>query len=313
MRAIVAFAALFLQVATAGSQQLQVGTAVRPETTTVGQHFVATIRVRVPAGTQVRFAARPDSAAQVDSAGAVTRKDVTANGFTESTVSYVLAAWDTGSQRLGLDSVTVITPSGERLAALNGFRVYVRSVLPADTALRKPKPFRPVIAVKAFNWLPWLIAGVAAALAAILIWIWRRWRRRAMRGLTPLELAERDFARIESQRLIESGETERYAVEMVAVLRAYLASVVPAATRSATTRELADALRHVTVVPVQRLIGLLDATDLIKFARERATAPHAADIGAEARRIVTETSTAMDAAAAAAAAAADATASAKAA
>jgi len=258
--------------------------------------------VRVPAGTEVRFATRPDSAAQVDSAGAVTRSDVTANGFTESTVSYVLAAWDTGSQRLGLDSVTVITPSGERLAALNGFQVYVRSVLPVDTALRKPKPFRPLIAVKAFNWLPWLIAGIAAALAAILIWVWRRWRRRTMRGLTPLQLAERDFARIESQRLIESGETERYAVEMVAVLRAYLASVVPAASRSATTRELATTLRNVTVVPVQRLIGLLDATDLVKFARERATGQHAIEMGAEARRIVVETSAAIDAAATAAAA-----------
>jgi len=302
MTPVMLFAALLLQAVTPRAQQVQVGTAVRPETTTVGQHFVATIRVRVPAGTEVRFATRPDSAAQVDSAGAVTRSDVTANGFTESTVSYVLAAWDTGSQRLGLDSVTVITPSGERLAALNGFQVYVRSVLPVDTALRKPKPFRPLIAVKAFNWLPWLIAGIAAALAAILIWVWRRWRRRTMRGLTPLQLAERDFARIESQRLIESGETERYAVEMVAVLRAYLASVVPAASRSATTRELATTLRNVTVVPVQRLIGLLDATDLVKFARERATGQHAIEMGAEARRIVVETSAAIDAAATAAAA-----------
>lgn len=302
MMVVTLLAAVLLQAVTPRAQQIQVGTVVRPETTTVGQHFVATIRVRVPAGTEVRFAARPDSAAQVDSAGAVTRKDVTGNGFTESTVSYVLAAWDTGSQRLGLDSVTVIAPSGERIAALNGFHVYVRSVLPADTALRKPKPFRPLIAVKAFNWLPWLIAGIAAALVAILIWAWRRWRRRAMRGLTPLQLAERDFARIESQHLIESGETERYAVEMVAVLRAYLASVVPAASRSATTRELATALRRVTVIPVQRLIGLLDAADLLKFARERATAQHATEMGAEARRIVAETSKAIDAAAAAAAA-----------
>lgn len=298
-----ALIALLLQTATP-SAQLQVGTVVRPETTTVGQHFAATIRVRVPAAMQVRFPTRPDSSAHVDSAGAVARRDTTAGGFTESTVTYVLAAWDTGGQRLGLDSVTIVTPTGERVAALSGFHVYVRSVLPRDTALRQPKPFRPVVPVAAFNWLPWLIAAVGALLAAILIIIWRNWRRRVARGLTPLQLAERDFSRIESQRLIESGETERYAVEMVGVLRVYLAAVVPIAAQSATTHELAVTLRRAPVVPMQRLIDVLDTTDLIKFARERSTAERAREIGAEARRLVTETSAALDAEVAAAAKAA---------
>ena len=294
MMAIIGLIALIFQAA-APRGQVQVGTAVRPETTTVGQHFVASIRVRVPAGTQVTFPPRPDSSAQVDSAGAFARTDSTAGGFTESTANYVLAAWDTGSQRLGLDSVTVVTAGAQRIATLKGFQVYVRSVLPLDTALRKPKPFRPVIMVASFDWLPWLIALALALLAAIIIFVWSRWRRRAARGLTPFELAERDFARIESQRLIESGESERYAVEMVDVLRLYLASVVPVAAQSATTHELAVSLRQTTVAPVQRLIALLDATDLIKFARERSTAERAREIGAEARRIVAETNAAVNA------------------
>jgi hypothetical protein len=298
--ASVALAAMMFQ-APAQRVQVQAGTTVRPETTTVGQHFIATIRVRVPDGSAVRFAPRPDSAAQVDSAGPVARTDVAGNGFTESTVSYVLAAWDTGAQRLGLDSVTIVTPSGIRTIALDGFRVYVRSVLPADTALRKPKPFRPAIAVAPFNWLPWLIAAAAAALAAMLIYAWCRWRRRLARGLTPFQIAERDFARIESQRLIDSGETERYAVEMVGVLRAYRASVLPEAVRSATTRELEAALARISTVPLQRLVSLLDATDLIKFARDRATAERALAAGAEARRIVAGTNAALAAAAAVAA------------
>ena len=286
-----ALVALLLQAAMPAAQ-VQAGTAVRPETTTVGQHFIATIRVRVPSGTQVKFPARPDSSAHVDSAGPVSRTDSNAGGFTESTANYVLAAWDTGSQRLGLDSVTVITSAGERLAALNGFQVYVRSVLPRDTALRQPKPFRPLIAVTAFNWRPWLIAAAAAVLLAILIFVWRNWRRRLARG-------DQHHQDDQAQRLIESGETERYAVEMVGVLRLYLASVVPDAAQSATTHELAGTLRRTTVVPVQRLIDLLDATDLIKFARERSTADRAREIGAGARRIVTETHAALEAAAAA--------------
>ena len=115
------------------------------------------------------------------------------------------------------------------------------------------------------------------------------------------DAAERDFARIDSQRLIESGESERYAVEMVRVLRTYLAATIPAALQSATTHELAASLQRLPVVPGQRLLGVLDATDLIKFARERSTAERAREIGAEARRIVADTNSALVAAAAAAA------------
>ncbi|HSU97060.1 MAG TPA: hypothetical protein VLI40_07515, partial [Gemmatimonadaceae bacterium] len=206
MTTIVALFLLLFQTTTpAGS--VQVGTAVRPETTTVGQHFVATVRVRVPDGTRVIFPTRPDSGAHVDSAGATTRTESTAGGFTESTVNYVLAAWDTGGQSLGLDSIVVIGPSGQRTVALRNFAVHVRSVLPADTSLRKPKPYRPVVAVTPFNWIPWAIAAAAIALLGLLIWLWRRWRRRVARGLSPRQIAERDFARIDSQRLIESGES----------------------------------------------------------------------------------------------------------
>jgi hypothetical protein len=86
---------------------------------------------------------------------------------------------------------------------------------------------------------------------------------------------------------------------MVGVLRAYLASVLPEAVRSATTRELEAALARISAVPLQRLVGLLDATDLIKFARDRATAERALAAGAEARRIVAGTNAALAAAAAA--------------
>ena len=284
--------------------QIQLGTSVQPETTTVGSHFLATVRVRVPTGTQVIFPARPDTSAKVDTVGRATRTASTAAGFTESTVSYVLAAWDTGAVRLGLDSLTVISATGVSYISLTGVRIYVRSVLPADTALKKPKPFRPAIPLQPFDWIPWLIGAAAALLALILFIVWRRWRRRVALGLSPLQLAERDFARVESRKLIESGETEQFAVEMVAVLRAYLARVVPASSQSATTRELDVRLRNSRLVPVMRLIAVLDDTDLMKFARGRCTPEHARDIGTEARQMVRETATSIEAARVAAAKAA---------
>jgi hypothetical protein len=117
----------------------------------------------------------------------------------------------------------------------------------------------------------------------------------------PFEVAEREFARIEALHLLEAGEAERYAVEMVGVARLYLARVLPLAARSATTQELATALRRTSLVPVQRLVDILGATDLIKFAQERSTADRAREIGAEARLIVRETHAAIATEAAAAA------------
>lgn len=291
----------FLLQSAAAPAQIQVGTVVRPETTTVGQHFRAIVRIRVPVGTDIRFPLRPDSGASVDSAGAATRTDSTANGYTESTMSYVLAAWDTGTQGLGIDSVTTVTNGVERIAVLPRFNVYVRSVLPLDSALRKPKPFRPIIEASPFNWLPWAVAAAVLALIAIVVFAWRRWERKRGMGFTPLQIAQREFARIDTQRLVESGETERYVIEMTGVMRRYLVSVIPAIAASATTRELSAALARTNRVPGQRLLAILDETDLVKFARGRVTTGRAVEIGAEARSIVDETAAAQAAAAAAAA------------
>ena len=276
--------------------EVQLGTAVRPETTTVGQHFLAVVRIRVPVGTDVRFPLHPDSAAGVDSAGAATRTDSTTGGYTESTMSYVLAAWDTGTQKLGIDSVTTVTNGVERIASLPGFSVYVRSVLPLDTALRKPKPFRPVIQGTAFDWLPWAIVAAVLALLAVIVFAWRRWKRKRAIGLTPFQIAQREFARIDAERLVESGESERYVVEVTGVLRHYLVTSVPAIAASATTRELDAALVRTTEVPGLRLLAVLDEADLIKFARGRVTVDRAVEIGAESRRIVSETAAALAAA-----------------
>lgn len=284
--------------------KIQLGTAVQPETTTVGQHFLAVVRIRVPAGTDVRFPLRPDSGAAVDSAGVTTRTDSTSSGYTESTMRYVLAAWDTGTQRLGIDSVTTITNGAESIAVLPGFTVYVRSVLPLDSALKKPKPFRPIVEGSAFNWLPWAIAAAVLALLAMIMFAWRRWKRKRAIGLTSFQIAQREFARIDAERLVESGESERYVIEMTRVLRHYLARSVPAIAASATTRELDAALTRTTGFPAQRLLAILDEADLVKFARGSVTVERGLEIGAESRRIVNETAEALATAESAAQAAA---------
>lgn len=283
--------------------QVQMGTVVRPETVTVGQHFTATVRVRAASGASIIFPQSPDTAARVDTVTSPARRDVSGTGFIESTVTYTLAAWDTGMQRIALGDVTIGTGGAQRMASLRDMSVYVRSVLPLDTALRKPKPPRPEVVVTPFNWLPWAIAAGLLALLALLAWLWRWLRRRSSAPLTPLQWAERELERIDSLRLIEGGEPERHAIAVAGVLRGYLARAIAAANTSATTRELALGLMHEPMVQRDRVIMLLEEVDLVKFAAGRMSAERASAIGSEVRALITSTSTALAAEAARVAAA----------
>lgn len=286
---MIALAALWLQV--------QMGTTVRPETVTVGQHFNATVRVRVPNGAQLSFPLSTDSSARVDTAGTATRRSVAGPQFTETTVNYVLAAWDTGTQNLGLGDISIALPSGQRLASLRALSVYVRSVLPADTAQRKPKPPRPTVTQRVVNWLPWAIAAVVALLLALAYWFWNRRRREGDESVAPLEWAAREFERVEGSGWLAEGMTERYAIAMAGVVRRYLSLIDPRFAASLTTRELASAVEG-SPLPIDRLIALLEEVDPLKFAARRLSRDAAVRAGAEARALVAESHSALAAAAA---------------
>ncbi len=277
---MLAIAALWLQV--------QMGAVVRPETVTVGQHFNATVRVRAPTGAQLQFPSVPDSSAHVDTAGAMQRHVASSSQFSETTVNYVLAAWDTGTQTLGFGDVAVMLPSGQRLASLRALSVYVRSVLPADTSLRKPKAPRATVKQRAVDWVPWAIAAGVALLLAALLWFWWRRRERRTQGIAPLSWAEREFERVERSGWLDGGDLERYAIAMADVVRRYLSLIDPLLAASLTTRELAEALRLSATLPVERLVTLFEKIDPLKFAAHTISRDGAAAAGSEARALVAE-------------------------
>lgn len=283
--------------------RVQAGVAVHPDTVTVGEHFTAVVRVRVPDGVRVLFPARPDTGAHVDTAAPVVRHDSAAPGVTDATASYVLAAWDTGRVALGLDSVIVASGGATRLVPVGG-GVSVRSVLPRDTALRVPKPPRPPIAVGRTDWRPWLAALLAAAVAGLAWVAWRRWRRRAATPLAAGAWAAREFARVRSAGWLEHGEADRFAVAMADVLRGYLVRAWPALRPSSTTRELGEALVHVPAVASDPVLDLLERVDLVKFAAAHVGAEEARAIGDAAEQRVADAEAARAAEAARVAAAA---------
>jgi hypothetical protein len=224
---------------------------------------------------------------------------------TEETARWRLAAWDTGTITIVFEDAVVTGVDLERRVPVRA-QVYVRSVLPPDTALQVPKPTRDILAAEP-SWWRWIVLGLLAlALIGLLLWWYLRRRRRkpAQIPVDAMQYAEREFTRVERMGLLEAGERGRFVALMVEVLRDYLALRLPGAAPSLTSTELTRFLRSRSDLPVQRLAAILSEADLIKFARRAVTAERAREMGQEARTIVreVETVTARDRAMAAAAA-----------
>jgi hypothetical protein len=276
---------------------VRVGVSAQPDTVTVGDPVVIRVRVAAPAGATIAFPAGPDSAAQVAAiASRTVGSNAAAGGGIDQTAAYTLVAWDVGNVPAGLGDVVVTLGSETRHLSLSTVEVHVKSVLPADTTLRVPKPARPPMEVAVPWWKRWWPLLVALAVIALLLWLW--WRRRqrgpgAGASIDPLAFAEREFGRIESLGLVDAGERGRHVALMVDVLRDYLALRLPEARASLTSSELATALRATRGVPHERLAALLDEADLVKFARRPLTPERARALGREARGIARDVENAL--------------------
>jgi hypothetical protein len=262
---------------------------IEPDTVRVGDPFVVKIGVRAPQGATIAFPPPPDSTHAVQGLDPVRVETRSDSGGVVQWAYYRVAAWDIGEQPISLGEVTVTAGGRTRRIALSGYKVFVASVLPADSALRMPKPARPLFEFAAPLWWLWL-ALAALVVALLLLWWWWRRRKRGTPAvhIDPFAHAEKEFARIEALRLVEAGERGRYVALMVEVVRDYLAARYAAARLSHTSTELLTALRAERAVPHERLDRLLSEADLVKFARRPLTTERARELGREARAIVAQ-------------------------
>jgi len=286
---MIALFLLLLQAATPHFP-VQLGARITPDTVTVGQRFIVLLKIRAPAGATISFPAGVDSTAGASATapqiiGTPLLDSLPDATGTTRTAAYRFTAWDIGPQRLGLGNIAVVVQGRTEYVSLADQSVFVRSVLPVDTTKRQPKPPRQPIILVPFNWWPWLALLAAILLALLAWWLWRAWRRRRNAPLPPFETAEREFARVEALKLVETGEPERHAAMMTDVLRDYLAARVEGVQRSQTTPELLVAAAPVH--PYASGLGtLLSQADLVKFARQRMAVADAQALGGQARAIV---------------------------
>ena len=163
-------------------------------------------------------------------------------------------------------------------------------MLPADTALRIPKPARPILGVREpWPWWWWALIAAAVVALGLGIWWWMR-RRRALATMPkdPYAEAKAAFARVERLRLIDAGEAGRYAALMTDVVRRYLSDRFDTVSLAQTSHELLSAVGSSPSVSVDSLRALLTAVEPVKFAAAPLSADRARGMGDEAKEIVHE-------------------------
>ena len=267
---------------------VQAGITLQKDTVTIGEVVQLTVRIRAPHGATINFPTAVDSLGPVQSLEPPTVRDGADTAQAADRVAtYRLAAWDVGMQPIRLGDVLVQTDAGDRTVALSLPSVFVKSVLPADTALRIPKPARAILDVRAPTpWWWWALGALAALLIGLGLWWWRRRRGAPEHTGDPYADAMASFDRIEKLKLVESGEPGRHAALMTDVVRRYLSERIAQATLAQTSGELLSALRGAPTVSVDALRTLLDAVDSVKFANAPVSADRARALATEAKRIV---------------------------
>jgi hypothetical protein len=270
------------------------GYKVSPDTVIIGQPFNLFVKVLAPKGVRFEFPAGPDTTSQNGVRPIELRGEKLVSMLGDTAVAlYHLVAWDVGIQPLRIPDVRVTFGGEERRPPLGSASVFVKSVLPADTTLRVPKPPRPLIVLPIFNWWPWL-ALLAAIIAAVLLWwTWRRYRNRPQAPVDPYVRSQRAFERIERMGLLEGGRGDVYLALMVDVAREYLAARVPGVRRSDTTSELLRAMQPRDGIEAE-LPRLLERADLVKFARADVTREEAGEAGLALRAIVDHVETRLN-------------------
>lgn len=210
---------------------------------------------------------------------------------------FVLTTYELGEFILDPVSVRYRTPQGqEKTVETNRLFLTVRSV----DASGKPKTdIRNVKGVLELprhgGWLGgllFLLSGLAMG-----IFFWWRWKHRGLEGasvlepaLSPEEEALLRLSRLFDSDLLQRGKLKEYFLELSEILRRYFERRFEILAVESTTSEILEALRPKELPPVllENIRQLLEAADLVKFAKSRPPAPEILKLNQLSKRIVEE-------------------------
>lgn len=272
-----------------------VSVRVAPEAPAIGEPITIELRVRAPLGSEVTFPPLPDSTEGIEPLDPRALRDASTSSMIDRTAVYRMIAWDTGARALRFGDIVVVASGRSQRYPVTMPTIRIRSLLPADTALRVPRAARPPLEVSSGWWRVLLALGVLAFIGVLSWWAWRRRGAKVEApGPDAAALAHDAFGHAASLGLLDAGEPGRFALMHVAILREYLSRRFPQATPSLTPSEMIDALvgADLPVLP-ERVIDLLIRGEPIAFARAKVSPDEATSIANESRSIVQDVETAI--------------------
>jgi hypothetical protein len=162
-------------------------------------------------------------------------------------------------------------------------------------ALRDIKP--PLVIPSGWAWVWWVIG--AAALGALLFWVWRWWqKRRAAAVLVPVVPPHIRAKQKLQEALALIGQPREFCIVVSDTLRLYLEERFDFHAPERTTEEFLYELQGTNLLtPDQKgsLGEFLQRCDLVKFAKYEPGEPELRDLHQSALRLVEETEPVMTA------------------
>ena len=203
------------------------------------------------------------------------------NGKIQSETKFILSTFTTGEYVIPPLPIVFRTPDSSSKALLaEGVPISVKSLLGEGkgTDSLDIKPIKPplraeVVFKDAIDPIPYRIVGaVLLLLAALVIWLFARWRKAAVEFVDPRmpwEIAFEEMALLEQKHLVENKEFRSYYFELTEIARAFLGRIYKVDVLEMTTGEFIARFAE-TDLPAQRypeLVAFLKHADLVKFAK----------------------------------------------
>lgn len=261
---------------------------ITPEAPAIGEPITVELRVRAPAGSEARFPVLPDTGTRIEPLDPRALRDASTSSYLDRTAVYRLIAWDTGTVALTFGDVTVTRDGATQRFPVSLAPLRIRSVLPADSTGRIPRPERAPLDALTLRWRLWVALALLATFAFL---AWRRWRqRRRERSIAPrdaLVVAREAIEHVRALDLPAAGEPGRHALAHALLLRRYLAARWPQLPVSLTAAELEQRLPEVDfpILP-QRVTALVARTESLAYARAPIDIAEAERIGRDTVAII---------------------------
>ena len=258
---------IFLALPVVGQTGPRVDVKVFPETITVGDRVEAELVVRAdglvgpprfPSWRRGWGDAEVLEASEPERVGNGWRQRLVVTGFAPGRL--VLAPVEVAVPLVG-GTVRVLTPEG--------VSVEVRSVLPPGDESPEPKAEKPPVGLpigEAFWWS--LAVGGLLLAGAIALYAWSRRESEGAEAVPVMEPLSELLAELE--RLAAEGSSVRVHTRLSHAFRRYLGRAAGFAALERTTTEIHRQLlgRRLPAPLVRRVVELLRACDLVKFARQ---------------------------------------------